>query len=200
MMYWPSELEELLVIYCLGAEDEKLYASSIINKITNERYCSKHVTNTSKRSYFNTIKKMVKEDIIKETGEKIITKGISGNVLQLTNDGLYIYNEIKDLIPVLEYIAPFQKLISECDTCTDDERERCFEIQKKDLDVTLEKHYLIQLSKRKRLIKEISALVIAPMSLGEFNFFLTMNITAMKRLTEKYAMLYGKITSLMNTE
>jgi hypothetical protein len=60
-MYWPAETEELLIICCLGSEDEKLYASSITKKILEEKYCSKQVTNPSKGSYSYTIKKLKKK-------------------------------------------------------------------------------------------------------------------------------------------
>jgi DNA-binding PadR family transcriptional regulator len=185
-MYWPAETEELLIICCLGSEDEKLYASSITKKILEEKYCSKQVTNPSKGSYSYAIKKLKKKGIIKETGEKVDTRGASGRVLKLTNRGREVFTEIWDLYPVLEYIAPFQKMIYECELCKEDVRERCFEVQRKDLDITLENHYHLQEGARKRIIKDISVLVDAPMSLGEFVFWLTMNKVAKERLNDKY--------------
>jgi hypothetical protein len=177
-MSFPKNQSEQLIVVILGKTGIHLSGSQLHDYAEDKKICSEKSLPTL-QTFYNAIKSLNTNNIIKKMGESK-KHNFNEELWGLTPNGVAIYENISKLYPILDYVPNWDDIITHCINC-EQNREKCFEDYKIDLENVLKENY--NFNERYEIpSRKINNLFNSPKNIQEFLFWLLMLKESKKRL------------------
>lgn len=177
-MSFPKNQSEQLVIVILGKSGKYLSGKQLHEYAEEYNICSEKALLTI-QAFYNAIKNLDKSGLIKKnsTSKK---RNFDEQLWELTSEGNEVYENISNIYSIIDYVPNWYEINTHCLECKDD-KEKCFEDYRVDLENVLKENYKIN----KEIANwEIKELFTSPKNIQEFIFWTIMYKESKKQLTK----------------
>jgi len=175
---FPKNQSEQLVVVILGKSGKYLSGKQLHEYAEEHKICSEDTLLTL-QAFYNAIGKLNESGLIKinSTSKK---RNFDEQLWELTLEGKKVYENISNVYSIIDYVPNWYEINNHCLECKEN-KEKCFENYRVDLENVLKQNYEIN---KKISNWEIRELFTSPNNIQEFIFWLIMYKESRKQLVK----------------